>query len=58
VLSPVTGVVGALMAVETLKLLMGIESGLKNQLLLWDAAIGRWREIGLRSKSDCPLCQA
>ena len=58
VLSPVTGVVGALMAVETLKLLMGIESRLENQLLLWDAAIGRWREIGLRSKSDCPLCQA
>ena len=47
VLSPITGVIGALMAVETLKLLMGIESGLKNQLLLWDAVIGRWREVGL-----------
>ncbi len=58
VLSPITGVIGALMAVETLKLLMGIESGLKNQLLLWDAAIGRWREVGLGAKSDCPLCQA
>lgn len=58
VLSPITGVIGALMAVETLKLLMGIESGLKNQLLLWDAAIGRWREVGLGVKSDCPLCQA
>ena len=58
VLSPITGVIGALMAVETLKLLMGIESGLKKQLLLWADAIGRGREVGLGAKSDCPLCQA
>jgi len=57
VLSPVTGVVGALMAVETLKLLVGIESGMKNRLLLWDATIGRWQEVGLKPKLDCPICQ-
>lgn len=58
VLSPVTGVIGALMAVETLKLLVGIESDMKNQLLLWDATTGRWQEVGLKPKLDCPICQA
>lgn len=58
VLAPVPGVVGTIMAVEALKLLLGIQSLLRHSVLLWDAKSGDWREVGLNVVPDCPECQA
>ncbi len=58
VLAPVPGVVGTIMAVEALKVLLGLESLLCNRLLLWDAKSGGWQELKLKVVPDCPVCQA
>ena len=58
VLAPVPGVIGALMAVEALKLLLGIESTLSNRVLIWDAKSGDWQSVGVNVSRECPECQA
>ena len=58
VLAPVPGVMGTIMAVEALKVLLGLESLLCNRLLLWDAKGGGWQELKLKVVPDCPVCQA
>jgi len=57
VLAPVPGVIGTLMAVEALKLLAGVSSGLLHRMLLWDAKSGDWQRIGLAARTDCPDCR-
>lgn len=58
VLAPVPGVVGTIMAVEALKVLLGLKSVPCNRLLLWDAKSGGWQELKLKVVPDCPVCQA
>jgi adenylyltransferase/sulfurtransferase len=55
VLSPVPGAIGALMAVEALKLLAGIESR-RGVLRLFDAISGEFRAVNVRKRADCPAC--
>ena len=55
VLSPVPGAIGALMAVEALKFLAGIESR-RGVLRLFDAISGEFRAVGVRKRPDCPAC--
>jgi molybdopterin-synthase adenylyltransferase len=56
VLAPVPGVIGTLMAEETLKLLLGWDSSLHNRLLLWDGKRGEWQSVALRADPDCAVC--
>jgi len=58
VLAPAAGVIGSLMAVETLKLLMGIGTSLAGRLLLYDALRAEWREVKMRKDPACPVCRA
>ena len=58
VLAPVPGVVGSIMAVEALKILLGIQATIRDRVLLWDAGRGDWQSIGLNVRPDCPACQA
>lgn len=58
VLAPVPGVIGALMAVEALKLLAGVPSGLSGRMLIWDAKRGDWHGIRVTARADCPECRA
>ena len=55
VLSPVPGAIGALMAVEALKYLAGIESR-RGILRLFDAVSGEFRAVAVKKRSDCPAC--
>lgn len=55
VLGPVPGAIGALMAVEALKFLAGIESR-RGVLRLFDAVSGEFRAVGVRKRADCPVC--
>ena len=56
VLAPVPGVIGTLMAVETIKLLLGLDSLLRDRLLLWDAKRAEWQSVALRRNPDCDVC--
>ena len=56
VLAPVPGVIGTLMAEETLKLVLGWHSSLHERLLLWDAKRGDWQSVALKRDPDCVVC--
>jgi molybdopterin/thiamine biosynthesis adenylyltransferase len=56
ILGPVAGVIGAHMAVETIKLLLGIGEPVQNSLLLYDGLQGRWRRVSLKRDPSCPAC--
>ena len=55
VLSAVPGVIGAMMAVEGLKLMAGIETP-RGVLGVYDALAAEWRRIRIPKRPDCPVC--
>ncbi len=56
VLGALTGVIGSMQAVETLKLILEIGESLSGRLLLYDALSGEFRTVKLRRDPKCPLC--
>ena len=56
VLGVLPGIVGAIQANETIKLILGGGEPLINRLLLFDAWKMRFRELKLRKDPDCPVC--
>lgn len=56
VLGVLPGIVGAIQAAETLKLIIGKGEPLIGRLLLFDALAMRFRELKLRKNSECPAC--
>ncbi|MBB93522.1 MAG: molybdopterin biosynthesis protein [Rhodobacteraceae bacterium] len=56
VLGPLPGVVGAMMAVEAVKVITGAGEALRGQMLIYDALYGETRTIGLKPRPDCPVC--
>jgi adenylyltransferase/sulfurtransferase len=50
------GIVGALQAAETIKLVLGTGEPLVGRLLLVDALALRFRELTLARDPDCPVC--
>jgi adenylyltransferase/sulfurtransferase len=56
VLGALTGVIGSLQAVETIKLILGIGEPMVGRLLLYDALAGEFRVVKLRRDPACPLC--
>jgi len=56
ILAPVAGTVGTLVATEALKLLLGLGSGLRNHLWVYDALSGATRLVGIRRNPGCPAC--
>ena len=58
VLAPLTGVIGAMQAIEALKLLAGFGEPLSGRLLMLDAARGEWRSVLVKKDPACPVCRA
>ena len=58
VASPVPGVIGTLMALETIKVLLRLNSSITNHLDLWDAKQGGWQDIAITINTKCLDCQA
>jgi len=58
VFAPLTGVVGALQAMEALKLLAGAGGTLNGRLLLMDARIPEWRTVRVNKDPACAVCGA
>jgi len=56
VLAPVPGVIGTMMAVETLKILSGIETEY-GKLNIYDALSSDWRKVSIRKRPKCPTCR-
>ena len=56
VLSPLVGIVGAIQATETLKVLTGAGQTLAGRLLLIDALTLEFRTLGLPADPACPIC--
>ena len=56
VLGPVPGILGSMQALETLRLLLGLESPLGGRLLLLDLLNWEWRTLRLRRDPHCPVC--
>jgi adenylyltransferase/sulfurtransferase len=56
ILGTVPGVIGALQANETIKVLLGRPSSLEGCLLLYEADSLQFRAVGLRQNPDCAAC--
>ena len=56
VLGALTGLVGSIQAVETLKLILEIGDSLVSRLLLIDGLAMDFRTVKLRRNPSCPLC--
>lgn len=56
VLAPMPGLVGSVLALETLKLLLGLPT-LTGRLLVLDGLGSDWRTLKLRKDSRCAVCQ-
>jgi sulfur-carrier protein adenylyltransferase/sulfurtransferase len=50
------GIIGAIQAMETIKLILGTGEPLAGRLLLFDALAMRFRELRLRKNPACPVC--
>ncbi len=56
VLAPVVGIIGAMQALETIKILTQLGEPLVGRLLVFDAARLQWREMKLARDPMCPAC--
>jgi len=56
VIGALAGVVGALMAVETVKLIAGAGQSLAGRLLIYDALAGETRTVRVGADPACPTC--
>lgn len=57
VIGPLPGVVGAMMAVEAIKVITGAGRALRGEMLIYDALYGESRKIALKRRPDCPVCK-
>ena len=58
ILGPVTGIVGSIQALETIKLCMGQNSGLTGSLLLIEAGQTEFMKIATAPRKNCSCCGA
>ena len=56
VFAPVTGVVGALQAMEAIKLLAGAGESLSGRLVMFDAKAAEWRAVRVKKDPACAVC--
>ncbi|MFZ0821962.1 MAG: molybdopterin-synthase adenylyltransferase MoeB [Candidatus Acidiferrales bacterium] len=56
VLGVLPGIVGAIQAIEAIKLILGVGDALIGRLLLFDALSMKFRELKLKKNPACPLC--
>jgi len=58
ILAPVVGTIGCMMATEATKILLGLDSQLAGRLWVYDALAGSTKTLGIRQRTDCPVCGA
>ena len=55
VLGPIPGMIGAMMAIETIKIICNIYTE-KTQLNIYEGLSNEWRQINIKKSQDCPIC--
>ncbi|MGO4892510.1 molybdopterin-synthase adenylyltransferase MoeB [Flavobacterium sp. W21_SRS_FM6] len=58
IMSPVVGIIGAMQALEGIKILSGFGEALTNKLLMFDAMTSEWRRFTLMKHPRCAVCAA
>ncbi|MFY0664120.1 MAG: molybdopterin-synthase adenylyltransferase MoeB [Natronospirillum sp.] len=58
VVAPLVGVIGTSMAMEAMKLIVGVGEPLVGRVQLYDAKQGSWQTLRLRPDPQCPVCSA
>ena len=56
VFAPLTGVIGAMQAMEAIKLLAGIGESLNGRLQVFDAKNTEWRSVRVKKDPACSVC--
>ncbi|MCC2615054.1 molybdopterin-synthase adenylyltransferase MoeB [Aestuariibacter halophilus] len=56
IMSPVVGIIGAMQALEAIKLLTGFGEPLTAKVLLFDAIRSEWQTFALQKDPQCPVC--
>lgn len=56
VIAPITGIVGSIQALETIKLIVGTGATLTGRLLLLDGLSMEWHSMRLKKNPNCPSC--
>lgn len=56
IMSPVVGIVGAVQAMEAIKVVAGMGQPLSGKILMLDAMTMSWREMKLSKQPSCPVC--
>ncbi len=56
VLGATAGVIGALQALEAVKVLLGLERPLVDKILLWEGLAGTFDVVNVDRNPDCPVC--
>ncbi len=56
VIGPLPGVIGAMMAMEAIKIITGAGAPLRGQMMIYDALYGENRSIRIAPRADCPVC--
>lgn len=56
VVGPLPGVVGAMMAMEAIKVITDAGAALRGDMLIYDALYGESRKIKVTRRTDCPTC--
>ncbi len=56
VMAPVVGIVGAVQAMEAIKVLSGLGRPIEGKILMLDAMTMSWREMKLMKQPNCPTC--
>jgi molybdopterin/thiamine biosynthesis adenylyltransferase len=56
VIGPLPGVLGAMMAVEAVKLITGAGEGLRGRMLIYDSLYAETRQIAIRPRPGCAAC--
>ena len=58
VFAPLTGAIGAMQAMEALKLVAGIGESLSGRMQIYDAKSAEWRTVRVRKDPACKVCRS
>lgn len=56
VLGPVVGIIGTMQALEAIKYIVGLPSGIKNKLKLFDGKTLDWQTFSINKDPNCSVC--
>lgn len=58
VMSPVVGIIGAMQALEAIKILANYGQAQINTLKMFDAMTSKWQDFTVNSRADCDICSS